>query len=168
MLSIIPASAVGFTLQWESDCQKHVDAARTLAKNDVGILVTTRPGWLPRPLYSLAYKLCVSQRPALAELYVHIARDGQVTIQDKTFTVDAAKERIKNLRSEIIQVSGTNNVHITFVVEDYNTGHKTASHGELMKFTYAEFDSGSAIKEDQLKARKRSLDPRNLMGRVEG
>ena len=169
MLNVILASAVGLTLQWESDCQQLVSAARTLAENDVGILVTTRPGWLPRPVYSLAYKLGVSQRPALAELYVHIAKDGQVSIQGKEFTVEAAKERIKELRSEIIKVTGMHNVHIMFVVpNDYKTGRKTAAHWELMRFTYAEFDSGSAIREDQLKARKNNLDPRSMLCRSDG
>ena len=165
MLNVIFATAIGFTLQWESDCQRHVQAARALAHNDVGILVTTRPGWLPRGVYRLAHDLQLSQRPALAELYVHISKSGEVRIQGKQFSIDDAKQRMKDLRSEIARVSGTNNVHIMFVVDDYKTGHKTDAHQQLLQFSYAEFGSGSAISSSELDARKKSLDPRNLMAR---
>ena len=165
MMNAILAAAIGFTLQWESDCQKKVHAAQTLAQNDVGILVTTRPGWLPKSLYRLAYELRVSQRPALAELYVHITKTGEVMIQGKTFSIEDAKERMKDLRSEIIKVSGMENVHIMFVVEDYESGHKTDAHIQLSRFSYSEFDSGSSIKSSELDGRKKNLDPRNLMAR---
>ena len=165
MVNAILAAAIGFTLHWESDCQEKVHAAQTLAQNDVGILVTTRPGWLPKPLYRLAYQLRVSQRPALAELYIHITKTGEVKIQGETFSIEDAKQRMKDLRSEIIKVSGMDNVHIMFVVDDYESGHKTDVHVELSRFSYSEFDSGSSIKSSQLDGRKQNLDPRNLMAR---
>lgn len=165
MLNAILAAALGLTLQWESDCQQKVKSAQTLAQNDVGILVTTRPGWLPDGLYRLAYEFRLSQRPALAELYVHLTANGEVKIQGKTFSIDDAKERMKELRFEVAKVCGTENVHIMFVVEDYKIGRKTDSHQQLLTFSYAEFNSGSAIKSSELAARKKSLDPRNLMMR---
>ncbi|MBL8810552.1 MAG: hypothetical protein JNM43_10280 [Planctomycetaceae bacterium] len=165
MLNAIVAAALGFTLQWESDCQQRVQAARSLAQNDVGILVTTCPGWLPKSLYRVAYNLRLSQRPALAELYVHITKNGEVRIQDKQFSIGDAERRIKELRSEIIKVSGTENVHVMFVVDDDESGRKSEAYMQLSQFSYSEFGSGSAIKSSELDGRKKNLDPRNLMAR---
>ena len=65
----------------------------------------------------------------------------------------------------LLGVSGMDNVHIMFVVDDYESGHKTDAHIELSRFSYSEFDSGSSIKSSQLDGRKQNLDPRNLMAR---
>ena len=156
---------LGISLQWEADCQRHVEAAKVFAKDDIGILVTTRPDWLPRNLYKAAYKLGVSQRPALAEIYVHISDDGDIKIQGKTFTSGAAQKRLIELKKQITKVAGTDNVHVMFVVSDYGTVSysNNAVYRQLHQFTNANGLGSGQIKTSEVLKRKQNLDPRNLM-----
>lgn len=167
MSECILVTLLSFLLQWESDCQQHVDAAQSLARNRIGILVTTRPGWLPRNVYQMVGRLGISQRPALAEIYVNISDDGNVQVQGEDVTVDEAKVKLIQLRKKISRVAGTSNVHVLFAVSDYpNVGLENTSYRKLSEFVRSsELRSGSRIKASRVSARIENLDPRNLMGR---
>ncbi len=169
MFNCLLASVIGFSLQWEADCQQRVAAARILAKQDVGILVTTRPGWLPGNLYKLAFRYGVSQRPSLAEIFVHIADDESIVIQGETLDLDSAKERLIQLRTQIDDLTGTNNVHVQFVFSQYDRVTKSTAYDRLHQFAYdQEFVSTGCITSDGVLTRKQNLDPRNLMKRDDG
>lgn len=125
LIHFVFAGLLLIVFEWQQQCHQWIEGARDLAKNDIGILVTYSPQWIPRRFS----KLAVFRRPGLAEIYVSISRDGDIEIQGESLDIKSAQQRLLDLRAQIFKDAGTNNVHIQFAAADCTVEELMASDG---------------------------------------
>src|SRR5438105_4775982 len=106
-LIFLIASSLG---TWIWFRQSRLDAARELAEQGIGVLSTSdAPSYLSRETRSSVAFV----RPALAEIYVHVARDGSVHLNGQPLSLAESKAAILK-KQDAIRASGINNVHLLF------------------------------------------------------
>lgn len=162
--------AIGLSFWMWKQKQRMAGARQLAAESDVGILsVSDAPDFLTESgLAGPAFT-----RPALAELYVYVDKDGAIFLDNRPVTWEGATQWLIAKKRKAEQL-GIRSVHLQMVAKDctvgalYGSDRGLKTQVALMEFAEAEgFASTGNLEFEQVDERKRNLDPHGLVGQGE-
>src|SRR4051812_13873257 len=165
LMILVTIAAVGLSA-WIWRARARVQVARQLADEGIGVLsVSDAPRFVPGSVR----RDIPFARPALAELYVDIAVDGRIFLDEQQLALDDATRKLDEKRDRV-RAAGIKIIHLLFVAHETTVARlmKSTDGREtliaLMK--YAErsgFASTGTLDSNQVNERKKNLDPTGIV-----